>query len=160
MSSPETPRRLPRKKQGPSLPDSAEEENDEEKMSREKMFGELYAFKAQNGHCNVSQNGEQNKSLAQRVSQQRLPYRKNTLNSDQLKQSISVDFKLDKHDLSWNEKFNQLLCTYKAQNEHCIVSTHDEQNNSLQQWVSQQTVSYKNNTLNSDRIQEVNSIGF
>eukprot|EP00957_Ditylum_brightwellii_P015715 1184531-Ditylum_brightwellii.AAC.1 len=52
------------------------------------------------------------------------------------------------------------LCAFKAQNGHCIVSTHDDRNKSLGKWVENQRASYKKNTLNSDRIQQLNSIGF
>eukprot|EP00957_Ditylum_brightwellii_P020994 1582461-Ditylum_brightwellii.AAC.1 len=76
MSSPERPRRSPRRKHGPSLPNSAEgknviENNVEEKSLWKKMFDELCAFKAQNGTCHVSRSDEQNKFLGKWVEKQR-----------------------------------------------------------------------------------------
>eukprot|EP00957_Ditylum_brightwellii_P155218 11817031-Ditylum_brightwellii.AAC.1 len=83
MSSPEMPRRSPRKKQGSkSLPNVPKEKNVEEKPSWVKKFDELYTFKAQNGHCNVPTSDERSKSLGQWVNQQRVAYKRNTLSSN------------------------------------------------------------------------------
>jgi len=122
-------------------------------------FNQLCAFKAKNGHCNVSRNDVRNKSLGQWVSTQRVSCKKNTLRSDRIQQLNSIDFVWDLCDLSWNEHFDQ-LCAFKAKNGHCIVSQNDAQNTSLVEWVRQQRVSYKKNTLSSNRIQQLNSIGF
>uniref|UniRef100_A0A7S4RRI5 Helicase-associated domain-containing protein n=1 Tax=Ditylum brightwellii TaxID=49249 RepID=A0A7S4RRI5_9STRA len=42
-------------------------------------FDQLCAFKAQSGHCCVSQNDVQNTSLAAWIKQQRVSYKENTL---------------------------------------------------------------------------------
>eukprot|EP00957_Ditylum_brightwellii_P110725 8444195-Ditylum_brightwellii.AAC.1 len=60
----------------------AKEKYRAEIMSWEQRFDELCAFKAHNGHCNVSTLDAQNKSLGQWVSQQRVSYTRNTLSSD------------------------------------------------------------------------------
>eukprot|EP00957_Ditylum_brightwellii_P074643 5672107-Ditylum_brightwellii.AAC.1 len=52
------------------------------------------------------------------------------------------------------------LCAFKAQHGYCNVSWNDAENKSLGQWVSQQQVLYKKNALSSDRIQQMNSVGF
>mmetsp|Transcript_66295 Transcript_66295/g.98249 ORF Transcript_66295/g.98249 Transcript_66295/m.98249 type:complete len:200 (-) Transcript_66295:155-754(-) len=164
MSSPEMPRQSPRKTQGPSLPNSAEEKNVEEKPSWEKMLDALYLFKAQHGHCNVSTHDEHNKSLGQWVSQQKVLHKKNALSSDRRQRMDSIGFVFPKEKnvdkrMSWEKRFDE-LCAFKAQNGHYIVSTHDERNKSLGQWVFKQRCSYRKNALRSDRIQELNSIGF
>uniref|UniRef100_A0A7S4SC08 Helicase-associated domain-containing protein n=1 Tax=Ditylum brightwellii TaxID=49249 RepID=A0A7S4SC08_9STRA len=96
------------------------------------ISSQLCAFKAKNGHCDVSQNDEQNKCLGQWIKKQRTSYKKKTLRS----------------------------CAFKAKNGHCIVSQNDAQNISLVEWVRQQRLLYKKNTLNSNYIQQLNSIGF
>eukprot|EP00957_Ditylum_brightwellii_P159012 12102868-Ditylum_brightwellii.AAC.1 len=119
MSYCEMPRRSPRKKQVQILTMSVEEKSVEEKPSWKKMLDELYAFKARNGHCNVSQNDEPATSLGHWVGHQRVLYKKNALRSNQIQQLHSVGFiwdSLEHH--AWNEKFNQ-LCAFKAQNGHC-----------------------------------------
>eukprot|EP00957_Ditylum_brightwellii_P138561 10561628-Ditylum_brightwellii.AAC.1 len=45
-------------------------------------FDQLCAFKAENGHCNVSQHDTQNKSLGKWVNTQRVAYKKNALSSN------------------------------------------------------------------------------
>eukprot|EP00957_Ditylum_brightwellii_P032258 2443919-Ditylum_brightwellii.AAC.1 len=155
------PKRSPRKKQGSSLPISPKVEK--ERMLWERKFDELCAFKAQNGHCNVSTHDERNKSLGIWVSHQRVAYKKNALNSDRIQRMDSIGFIWDMRELSyahaWNEQFEQ-LCAFKAHNGHCNVSQKDAPNKSLGIWVFHQRGAYKKNTLNSDRIQQLNSIGF
>eukprot|EP00957_Ditylum_brightwellii_P210886 15365520-Ditylum_brightwellii.AAC.1 len=153
------PRRSPRNKQSSSLPNYPKEKNVAEKSSWEMMFDELYAFKAQNGHCNVSQSDAGNKSLSHWVNNQRFLYKKNTLSSDHTEQLNSIGFVWDKRDHAWNEKFDQ-LCAFKAQNGHCNVSQSDAENKILGQWVSTQRVFYKKNAMSPDRIKQMNSIGF
>ena len=88
-----------------------------------------------------------------------MTYKKNTLSSDRIQQLNSIGFKWDLHEHAWNEHFDQ-LCAYKAQNGHCNVPRNDEQNESLGQWVANQRVLYKRNTLNPDCVQQLNSMGF
>uniref|UniRef100_A0A7S4RNP4 Helicase-associated domain-containing protein n=1 Tax=Ditylum brightwellii TaxID=49249 RepID=A0A7S4RNP4_9STRA len=52
------------------------------------------------------------------------------------------------------------LCAFKAQNGHCNVSTLDAHTKSLGKWVSRQRGFYKRNTLSSNHIQQLNSVGF
>eukprot|EP00957_Ditylum_brightwellii_P094973 7232422-Ditylum_brightwellii.AAC.1 len=113
----------------------------------EKMFDELKTFKEQNGHCNVSTNDAQKKSLGKWVSYQRTS--KNALRSDRLQRLNSIGFVWDPQHQSWNEKFNQ-LCLYKAQNGHSNVSRNDEQNKCLGRWVSKQRGLQKRNALSPD----------
>eukprot|EP00957_Ditylum_brightwellii_P170343 12966008-Ditylum_brightwellii.AAC.1 len=122
------------------------------------MFDDLYAFKAQSGHCDVSTNDERNKSLGQWVSTQRVSYKKNTLRSDRIQQLSSIGFIWDLLEHAWNEKFDQ-LCAFKGRSDHCNVSRNDERNKSLGQWVNAQRVSYKKSSLKSDHIQQLISIG-
>eukprot|EP00957_Ditylum_brightwellii_P069559 5283132-Ditylum_brightwellii.AAC.1 len=128
-------------------------------LKAKNKFDELCAFKAQNGHCNVSTLDEQNKSLGKWVSQQRLLYKKKALDPDCIRQLNSIGFIWDLCDHSWNEHFNQ-LCAFKAQNGHCNVTTLDAQNRSLGKWVYHQRKLYKKNALNPDRLLQLNSIGF
>jgi len=131
------------------------------------QFDELCAFKGNNGHCNVPQHDarnksscdERNKSLGLWVNHQREFYKKNALNSGQIQRMNSIGFIWDPLKHAWNQYFDQ-LCEFTAQNGQCYVSHHDECNKSLGIWVITQRMSYKKNDLNSDRIQQLNSIGF
>eukprot|EP00957_Ditylum_brightwellii_P153578 11688643-Ditylum_brightwellii.AAC.1 len=69
MSSP------PRKKQRSSLPNSPKEKNVEEESLWEQRFDELCAFKAQNGHCNVSALDAHTNSLGEWVMKQRASFK-------------------------------------------------------------------------------------
>eukprot|EP00957_Ditylum_brightwellii_P185025 14090232-Ditylum_brightwellii.AAC.1 len=142
------PTRSPRKKQSSSLPISPKKKNVEEKSSWEKRIDELYAFKANNGHCNASQNDEQNKSLGQWVSTQRMLYKKNTLSSSRTEQLNSIGFIWDERDQLWKDKFDE-LCAFKAQNGHFNVPYNYAPNKSLGKWATKQRVLYKKNTLSS-----------
>eukprot|EP00957_Ditylum_brightwellii_P057976 4395799-Ditylum_brightwellii.AAC.1 len=122
-------------------------------------FDQLCAFKAQNGHCNVSRSDAGNKTLSQWVSYQRVLYKKNTLSSNRIEQLNSIGFTWGERGYLWEDNLYE-LCAFKAQNGHCNVSQSDAGNKSLGKWVSIQRVSYKKNTLSSDRIEQLNSIGF
>eukprot|EP00957_Ditylum_brightwellii_P171973 13093464-Ditylum_brightwellii.AAC.1 len=154
MSSPEMPRRSLIKTQSSSLTISPHE-----KPSWEKMLDELNTFKAQKGHCNVSMLNAPNKYLGRWVNMQRESYKRNALRSNQLQQLNSIGFIWDLQDHSWKEKFDH-LCAFKALKGHCNVSTTDERNKSLGKWVNTQRVLYKKNVLSSNRLQQLNSIGF
>eukprot|EP00957_Ditylum_brightwellii_P099825 7605670-Ditylum_brightwellii.AAC.1 len=145
------PKPSPRKKQSSSLPISPKEKSVEEKSSWKKRIDELCAFKAQNGHCNVSQSkcDTVDKPLSRWVNQQRVSYKKNALNSDRIQELNSIGFIWDTLEYAWNEHFD-LLCAYKNQHGHCNVSENDTQTKSLGQWVSKQRVFYNRNTLSSD----------
>eukprot|EP00957_Ditylum_brightwellii_P078961 6004387-Ditylum_brightwellii.AAC.1 len=81
------------------------------------MFDDLYAFKAQSGHCDVSRNDERNKSLGKWVNAQRVSYKKSTLKSDHIQQLSSIGFIWDLLEHAWNTNFGQ-LCAFKAQSGH------------------------------------------
>jgi len=121
-------------------------------------FNQLCAFKANNGHCNVSKYDAQNKSLGKWVNMQRVFYNKNALSSNHIQQLNSIGFVWDPLEHAWNENFDQ-LCVFKAQHGHCNVSENDEGHKSLGMWVRSQRKSYKKNALSSDRIQQLNSMG-
>jgi len=96
------PKRSPRNKQSSSLPISPKEKKVEEKSSWEQRFDELCRFKANNGHCNVSQHDAQNKSLVGWVNTQRVSYKKNTLNTNYIQQLNSIGFVWDLHERSYD----------------------------------------------------------
>eukprot|EP00957_Ditylum_brightwellii_P025115 1901025-Ditylum_brightwellii.AAC.1 len=60
---------------------------------------------------------------------------------------------------SWEQRFDQ-LCSFKAQKGHFSISRNDAKNKSLGLWVRHQRVFYKKNALSSDRVEQLNSIGF
>eukprot|EP00957_Ditylum_brightwellii_P140580 10710205-Ditylum_brightwellii.AAC.1 len=72
---------------------------------------------------------------------------------------ISLEEKNVEEEPYWVKMFDELNA-FKEQNGHCNVSTNDERNKYLGQWVSNQRVSYKKNALRSNRKQQLNSIGF
>eukprot|EP00957_Ditylum_brightwellii_P129727 9896045-Ditylum_brightwellii.AAC.2 len=71
--------------------------------ARNESFDKLYAFKAQNGHCNVSANDAPNKSLGQWVNKHKVLYKKNALRSDHIQQLNSMGFIWDCCDHAQNE---------------------------------------------------------
>jgi len=61
--------------------------------------------------------------------------------------------------LGWDERFEQLK-EYKQVNGNCNVSTYDEDNPKLGNWVDRQRQLYRKNKLSPDRFELLHTIGF
>jgi hypothetical protein len=146
----------------------------------EERFNNLMAFKAMNGHCNVSFIGE-DASLGRWCSVVRRSYKKiqknekplMNLSDEQIQRFNDAGFKfcLRKRELQsiilFGKRFNDLMA-FKAKFGHCNVSLHYGENVTLGKWCAAVRGAYKkmqNNQktyikLSDEQIQRLNDAGF
>lgn len=142
--------------------------------SWEKRYNELCEFNRTHGHCEVPQNYANNSSLGTWVNKQRMEHknriegRNSSLNDSRLDRLQMIGFRWAKRkgQVSWNEKFNDLV-QYKARHGNCHVPTKYKANTALGRWVSTQRAEYKKysegntkTTMNAEKVQLLEGIGF
>ena len=133
---------------------------------------ELIAFKQQNGHCNVPQQYDQNKSLGRWVRSQRNQYKLKckgkpssmTAERQAALEEIGFEWRL-LNNSSWHTRYKELIA-YKHQNGHCNVPARYEPNKDLAKWVSTQRYQYRlkffdrPSFMTAERIAALKMIGF
>ncbi len=135
---------------------------DPNKAAWEKMFSVLCNYKVVKGHCNVPQNCLDNKSLGAWVSTQRARRKQNNLEQEQIDKLDSIGFIWNPNDalvIAWEEKFNELK-KFKKNHGNCDVPGEYSENQSLASWVIAQRARYRRNSLEQERINKLDSIGF
>jgi Helicase associated domain len=122
-------------------------------------FHDLQQFQQQHGHCLVSrnQNDAEYPGLCNWVDKQRS--RRRTMGAERIQQLDSIGFVWDVLDANWNAMF-QKLSQYQEIHGDCLVSPykHDAEYPGLGVWVYQQRRSQ--HTMDTERIQQLDSIGF
>ena len=118
-------------------------------------FNDLMAFKAKNGHCNVSTLGD-DAFLGKWCSELRRSYKIKKLSDEQIQRLSDAGFKWAVG--TFDDHFNDLMA-FKAKNGHCNVSKRGE-NVSLGKWCSELRRSYKIKKLSDEQIQCLNDAGF
>jgi len=125
----------------------------------QKMFKKLLQFKEQHHNCNVQRPFQEDQALASWVSTQRYAYKKQQLSRDKIQQLESIGFEWERHNNQWQQMVGQLL-KFKEQHNHCNVPQRFQQDQALASWVNTQRKAYKKQQLSSDKIQQLESIGF
>jgi superfamily II DNA or RNA helicase len=125
----------------------------------EKRFLELQEYKKKTGHCNISQENLKYPKLATWVAEQKKAYKKNRLKTDQIKKLESLGLIFDVLNTRWEQLYEK-LCLFKKDHGHCNVPHDYRQDLQLSTWISEQRKAFKRNTLSTDRIMKLNSIGF
>ena len=116
---------------------------------------ELKQFKETHGHCRVLQSTE----LGKWVSKQRSGLRKkdNAQNRERIRRLNRIGFIWNATDTKspWYTRFYELV-EFKHKKGHLNIS----QESNLGKWIIEQRVSKRKGTLNQDRIQKLEAIGF
>lgn len=123
--------------------------------SWDERFGELQAFKAQLGHCNVPRNWSENPSLATWVTHQRRG--KDRLLATQRQQLEALGFKWVPHEVTWEAMFS-VLVQYKEQHGDCMVPVYGPENSALGMWVMAQR--HRKDRLPPTRRERLEKLGF
>ena len=134
-------------------------------------FQQLCEFKAQFGHCLVTQRYSTNPKLGWWVTIQCSEYRKNTkgkpttMAEERIREleSLGFDWGTSKTNLAsiWSVRFQQ-LCEFG----HCLVPQQYAASPKLGQWLSKQRSTYRKHqerrrtSMPEERIRELESIGF
>ena len=125
----------------------------------DEWFGELVAYKAQHGDCNVSAIGSENPHLGQWVAQQR-HYNRNSLLSETRKHRLEeLGFEWGPRDAAREEQF-AALAQYKAQHGDCNVLRDWTENPTLGLWVSTQRTRHRKGRLTVDRQRRLTELDF
>ena len=122
-------------------------------VSWDERFKELKEYKEKHNHCNVSTKDKANKELGTWVHNQRTKYKNEKLSPEQISRLNGIGFEWELRTyvpLGWDERFEQLK-EYKQVNGNCNVSTYDEDNPKLGNWVDRQRQLYRKNKLSPDR---------
>ena len=121
-------------------------------------YGEMIAFKARRGHCNVSTYDPENASLGNWLSTQRTAKKKGTLSAERIAKLTELGVAWDQRDTSWEEQFAALEA-FKARVGHCNVPQDYPENPVLGRWLSMQRVRHKKDTLSAERIAKLTELG-
>lgn len=130
-------------------------------QSWETNYMKLLDYKMTVGHCNVPRSFE-DKTLANFVSRQRYIYRKGNLPQEQVKKleflgfEWEVERKVNFID-AWMEKYTELKKVFNETGS-CFVSRND--NKPLGNWIIQQRVKRKKDSLTDDQIKLLDEINF
>ena len=116
-------------------------------------FDELAGYRAKNGDCNVP---ESQGPLGKWVSQQRRCYKKGKSSQERLDLLESIGFSWEPIDETWMSRFDELV-RFKDETGHCNVPYNQGQ---LGMWVSRQRFYYKQERLQRERVELLESIGF
>jgi Helicase associated domain len=122
-----------------------------------RLFGQLVEYQRQHGDCLVPSRYPEDQVLAKFVNHLRM--RGDTLSRDRREQLDSIGFVWDPHEAVWNTKFHELQ-RFQRQHGHCLVSSnqHNAEYPGLVNWVNMQRISRR--TMDTERIQLLDSIGF
>ena len=128
----------------------------------EQSYGELEAFKAENGHCRVPCKWKKNPSLGSWVRTQRLNRCKRTIGAERVARldALGFDWEIDlekEKEYTWEGQYTSLL-VFKAVHGHCRVSKLHENDGPLRRWVA--AVRRGDFKLTPGQRQALNLIGF
>ena len=130
------------------------------------MYERLVAYKDQYGSTCVPNRYEIDSQLGMWVSHQRRLYNTNELPEERINQLNSIDFVWNARDARWMEMYARLVAYKEKHNSTCVprsstnVPVRYKQNPQLGEWVSTQRLVFKKNTLSTQRVQLLDSIGF
>ena len=126
-------------------------------MPWEIRYHELVQNKAKHGDCNIPAKQGQ---LGSWVHKQRQIYKKGKLSQDRIDRLNGIGFKwLLKNvgpNVPWKTRFDELV-RYRAKHGDCNIPVRQGQ---LGRWVSYQRKVYKSSSLEQERIDRLNGIGF
>ncbi|CAJ1947835.1 unnamed protein product [Cylindrotheca closterium] len=134
-------------------------------------FEDLQEFRKVNGHCSVPYDHPPNPTLARWVKRQRYQYKlhvegqPSAMTEERVQALEGVGFVWDTYSAAWERRKSELRA-YRAENGHCNVPATFKVNKKLAAWVKCQRRQYKlfhegkPSTLNHDRIEGLNQMGF
>jgi uncharacterized protein (DUF2384 family) len=125
----------------------------------DERFGELVAYKAQHGDCNVSIYRPEQPRLATWVSRQRNKKKAGHLSQDRQQRLAALGFVWDPAEADWEEQFAALV-QYKAQHGDCNVPMGWSEQRGLGHWVKTQRKKKKKGHLSQDCQQRLDELGF
>ena len=123
------------------------------------MFQHLVAYKAEVRDCKVPQIYSSNPKLAAWVCVNRREYKRGKLDPGKIEKLNVLGFSWNSKEDSWNEMFQHLVEYHKLYG-HSKVPLHYSNNLQLGRWVAGNRQRYKKGTLNTDKIEKLDVLGF
>ncbi len=134
--------------------------------SSEQRMAELREFHARHGHANVPTKYPPNQLLGNWVSNTRIGYKKGQLSAKRIQELVELGFRWqgDRNNslgaaATWEESFAVLLDFQKTHG-HVNVRSTDTDHPVLASWVITQRLKHRRHTLQEDRVQKLEAIGF
>jgi len=125
----------------------------------DERFGELVAYKAKHGNCNVPDGWSKNPGLARWVAVQRRAKLKNKISKERVNRLTAIGFNWDPFALVWEDNFHSLE-RYKAKQGDCNVPARWPENPGLGRWVSGQRRAIIKGKLSDERANRLTVLGF
>jgi hypothetical protein len=128
-------------------------------------YEKLVEYKREKGHCVVPQSYEQDKTLGDWVSKQRMFHKNNTIRPDRKRILDEIGFAwtvenaTSTNDKLWHQQCKKLV-EFKRKKGHCRVPRKCEQDSTLGNWVKTQRTSHIDKKLRLDRKRILDEIGF
>ncbi len=123
------------------------------------MYQRLTMYMKERGLDKVPTRIQMDPELRNWVAQQRLHFKKRSLNSTRQQLLRSIGFHQDKFTLKWDEKFERLQ-NFKKEHGHTNVPFHYAKDRQLGTWVSKQRVRLRNGTMAAEEKTRLDAIGF
>ena len=125
----------------------------------DEKFGELLAYRQENGHCNVPKRYKPNPALGTWVLTMRQARKTGKLTTERKQRLEQVGFVWDSLESEWERRFEELLAFREAQG-HCDVLSTYKPNPALREWVSSIRKTRKTGKLATEREQRLEQVGF
>ncbi|THJ08975.1 MAG: DEAD/DEAH box helicase [Nitrospira sp. CG24C] len=124
----------------------------------DERFGELVAYKAQYGDCNVPTDWPENLALGGWVTRQRRKYKAGRMSPDHQRRLAELNFVWDIGEAAWDAQFAALV-QYKAHHGHCNVPRRWSENPALGQWVDRLRRKQQAGRLSPDHQRRLEGLG-
>ncbi|MCI0427496.1 MAG: helicase associated domain-containing protein, partial [Nitrospiraceae bacterium] len=125
----------------------------------EAMYKTLVAYKKRFGDCNVPAKWKEDRSLGMWVSGQRDSKARDLLSSERIRRLETLGFDWDARKTQWETMYKQLVA-YKKRFGDCNVPARWKEDRSLGMWVSGQRQLKSKDQLPSERVRQLESLGF
>jgi len=122
-------------------------------------LAELSHFIKENGHSIVPLHYPENPCLSAWVRNLRKEYKRNCISTEKVNQLKQIGFTFEVLELRWQSRYEELQL-FKNRYGHCNVPNNFPQNPSLARWVSIQRDKKKRNSLEANRVELLEAIGF
>ena len=122
------------------------------------MFGDLVAYRAKHGDCNVPVYWSENPRLGSWVEWQRRARKLGIITEDHLQRLDRIGFAWTPVKEAWESKYAALV-EYQRTHGHCQVSPLSKDHTHLGEWASRIRRSRKRGKLSEERIRRLDVVG-
>lgn len=122
-------------------------------------YGQLVVHHQKHGDCDIPARWPTNQKLASWVVDQRVRKKDGSLAAEKIGLLNQLGFTWDPRERNWCSSYSELVA-FKARFDHCRVPQNWKENRALARWVATQRKDYTNGDVSSERISQLEKIGF